>query len=325
MKKHLSMRFFSFFLVFLFLPFSVVCGENRNITLFPSAAQQQLFGKEATLLDIAYENETIYMLFQSGIYRYTLDNEEPLLLSSFFPIEQEGEFSFSTYEEAFEQIGEDAKFLFRHLFTYQERLYGYNPLTGDAVPFDLETGSLLTEEMLHLAYIPPLQDEEGGTYSLSIQGVIGSKLLLLLTAHYPIEYPKSRLLTIDISTTEQTFYDVANIKRAMPYQGETLLLLTHDEQADAYDSMKFELLDLSTGSLSPYGELNAWNAQGFTYSPKEDAVFYSAENTIYKWRYDTQGEKVGYIQVSTLGKEGEKAWITSDLRLFMPPKIIKVF
>lgn len=91
--------------------------------LFTQDQTQNLLAKDTPIVDTAFDGESLYILFQTGIYKQIPGSEtEPALLCSLFPKEQEGTLAFTSFQETQGALGENARWLAHHLFVWQGNL-----------------------------------------------------------------------------------------------------------------------------------------------------------------------------------------------------------
>ncbi len=223
-----------------FLSFLIVAILLSTLGFFPSLAtvtNKNLF--DATWIGeniVPYVqpmdwvlNETeAYILFPTRIYRYTLGEEEPVLLSDLLPGIEEEELFFQSQDQALEKLGEKSNRLFHQLFMWNNELYGLNTLTGVAILVNQENGELNFEKKIILNWekedlTKALEDEE--FVKILVMGCEEDKLFIKYDFYS--NNPQTTLSSFTLPTGERKDYATRNIHGLFSFEEGKLLALVH--------------------------------------------------------------------------------------------------
>ncbi len=238
------------------------------------------------------EGSTLYMTFEDQqLYTYTLGQEEPVLLAAF---------NHPFTEKAF-------------LFTWQEKLYLFDPEVQKAYQVDKATGQVNEDEAMNLPL--PLEDENGNDVNLSSQGVYDDKLFIIQMA-YQARGAVKTLYSINLSTSEITAYQSENINRLIPYKNGQIAALTYvapngSAGGEAKVQISLATFDPETDALTQLAVLEDIAPAGLAYNEKEDAFYFTQEKKLYRMGSDFIPLNVDYL-ASSWGALENQGWITED-------------
>lgn len=295
-----------------------VSAAPGDINIFDRETVEETVGMGAYVQDAVFSDNKVYFLFQTQIYSYTLGEEAPVLLSQFLPDEKEGNLWFSDFEQAQKKLGDNAQLLMQSLFTWEGKLYGYNQLSGKAMPIDTTTGEVDRENVIEMPLPAQEEDEEKGIYTnTSLEGVFNGKLFFVKQVYGQMGPEKAVIYSIDLTTKEKKEYQIEHAQKVFGYKDNALLVYifdemnSYDEQTQKMKNVQLMVYDLEQGTLTPFGEMHPYEAGGIVYSPKEDAIFYSLRGKIYKMAQGQPEEHVGYIDEANSYRD-QRAWLTDD-------------
>lgn len=280
---------------------------QESVTLFDGETTAALFNQEKSIEDVVMEGNTLYILFNTGIYSYTLGNGEPKEIIKTLSPEKTGELWFSTFEEAQKKLGEeDAEKLISALFFWQGKLFGLNLLAQKAIPADLEKGVFLFEEAIEL----PLYENMDDFYSLRIKGVLEDQLF------YISGQREQRLSSIDLNSGEKKVYKSENIQDLIPYTTDQWLAIVYDQEQmynpKATDfSLKTMAFNPKEDQLTEVIQYKNPLAAGFAYNLSDEGIYCFIEGQITKLEPEYQEKPVGYVNLERVNAHG-KAWMTEN-------------
>ena len=284
------------------LPLSSLAAPG-DILLFDREWIKENIADGMNMRDAVVTNDKIYGLFNTRVYEYQLNAEEPTLLVDFLPGKEKEYYYFNTYQEAQEKLGEEAYTYIEQLFTWKEQLYGLNMLTGQAFLLDTTKGEMVKENPIALDWdieIIAQALEEQNSVDRTICGPVGDELFML--AHLYIDGPTmQQVYSFNLTTGQRKEYKSEHIQRLLPYKEDQLLAVVQDE-ANSYDHEaekpvypKVMVFDSTQDSLLPYADLPQGDLAGFAYGQNEDALFYNTKGRVYKIKPQEKEEQVGYV------------------------------
>ena len=312
MKKRMVSITLAFCLLFLTAVFALAAPGDQ--TLLGREELRSLAGQFGRVQESLLMEDQLFLLFQTKLVRFGLGEEDPTTVLTFLPEDLEGNLWVSTLAEAQAQLGENAENLFTALFNWKDTLYLMNQLTQKAYPVDVAQGQINKEAALVLPLVQ--QGEEEDRSETSFQGVIGDSLFVVQT-NYAGQVPQSIMFSIDLNTLEKTLYQSPNIQSVIGYKDGLLLAEVRDMEkiyggGEPLEYKEIAIFDPANDSLSPFGQVSENNTGGFSYSPKEDTLYYVKQGVIYTLKQgETQGEAAAYTGNQRVGRGG-RGWITQE-------------
>ena len=227
--------------------------------------------------------DTLYLLTGTDILTWKAGEEKPALAASGLPKVN----WYDGLDQAKKDVGDQAIYALRYLFSWEDKLYGLNGLTGAAFPLTIEGGKVTYGDPVQLDWEDMILKGEGYSYPYTLMRptVAGGKLYTILRG-YNEDYDKTLFLSFDLQTGERQKLAPQYVQDISAYKDGTLLLKVYD-QSKAYDEEKgawrnptLAIWDPAAQTSTDVGEMDTQSVYGIVYSPENDTLYYTTANQI---------------------------------------------